>query len=91
MINLNHGRKNTEHISDGITVLKDLEHNLTNENFEQIAQNEYTGKMLHNIGSAYYAQLVYNHLLQKKADVRSVRMTLAGLTSVNLKIEHLIQ
>ncbi|MBM7625046.1 hypothetical protein [Sporohalobacter salinus] len=90
-INLNNGRVNTKQLNNNISALKTLDSKIENHKFDEIASDAFTGKMLHAIGTAYYAQVdMYNQLIQKRKGIRSVRMTSAGLTSVNLKVEYLM-
>ena len=91
VINLNNGRMTNRQLDDNLALLKELNSNLENNNFDQVALDTLNSKMLHAIGTAYYTQVdMYNQLLQKRKGIRSVRMTSAGLTSVNLKVGYLM-
>jgi hypothetical protein len=91
VINLNSGRVTEKHLDDKLAEINEFEYNLINDNIEQIPADSFTGDMLHAVGLAYYALVdSYNQLLQKRSNVRAVRMTSAGVTSVKYSVTYLL-
>ncbi|MEJ6951919.1 transglutaminase-like domain-containing protein [Natronospora cellulosivora (SeqCode)] len=90
VINLNNGRVNGKHLDDKIVNLRNMEYNLTEENFNKITSSSLASETLHTIGMSYYAQVdMINKMLQQQTGIRSFRMTSAGLTKMNLNVEKL--
>jgi hypothetical protein len=87
VLTLNTGKINSQQLNEKLSNLKETKSNLEAENFDQIQSGAITGDILPTIGMSYFAELdMFNELLERSNNVRSVRMTSVGISSVNLDI-----